>query len=250
MRETSDCTAAAGGVSEEAAGAACADRAQAAESGRDSAEPASAAIDVILASGSPRRRALLEREGVSFTARTSQADETLEPDLRRMPEEAAKKLAERKARAVVEDVLNEGYAGTAMVIGADTMVVADGAIYGKPVDEADAARILRELSGRAHQVITGVSVWLVGAPAGEQDVSLAFRSFAETSHVLFKDLDDALIDRYIATGEPLDKAGAYGVQGIGGSLLVERVTGDFDNVVGLPVTRLMREFAEFFEAAR
>ncbi len=207
-------------------------------------------IDVILASGSPRRSELLAREGVPFTVRVSQADETLDADLLDQPEEAAKKLAERKARAVVEDVLNEGYEGTAMVVGADTMVVADNTIYGKPIDEADAHRILDELSGRAHQVITGVSVWLVGAPAGEQDISLAFRSFAETSNVLFKVLDDELIERYIATGEPMDKAGAYGVQGLGGEMLVERVSGDFDNVVGLPVKRLIAEFSEFFEAAK
>ena len=207
-------------------------------------------VDIILASGSPRRRELMEREGVAFSVRVSQADETLDADLLRQPEEAAKKLAERKARAVVEDVLNEGYAGMAMVVGADTMVVADNVIYGKPVDEADAKRILGELSGQAHQVITGVSVWLVGAPEGEEDISLAFRSFAATSHVLFRELDDALIDAYIATGEPMDKAGAYGVQGKGGEMLVERVSGDFDNVVGLPVKRLIEEFSEFFEAAK
>ena len=168
----------------------------------------------------------------------------------RQPEEAAKKLAERKARAVLEEMLNEAYVGTAMVVGADTMVVVDGAIYGKPEDEADARRILGELSGRAHQVITGVSVWLAGAPANEEDISIAFRSFAETSHVVFKELDDELIERYIATGEPMDKAGAYGVQGKGGEMLVERVAGDFDNVVGLPVKRLIAEFQEFFEAAK
>lgn len=207
-------------------------------------------VDVILASASPRRSELLAREGVTFSVRVSQADETLDADLLNQPEEAAKKLAERKARAVVEDVLNDGYAGMAMVVGADTMVVANNVIYGKPADEDDAKRILNELSGRAHQVITGVSVWLVGAPEGQEDISLAFRSFAETSHVLFKALDDDLIDRYIATGEPMDKAGAYGVQGLGGEMLVERVSGDFDNVVGLPVKRLIEEFSEFFEAAK
>lgn len=207
-------------------------------------------IDIVLASGSPRRKELLEREGVEFTVRVSEVDESLEPDLLRQPEEAAKKLAERKARAVLEEMLNEAYVGTAMVVGADTMVVVDGAIYGKPEDEADARRILGELSGRAHQVITGVSVWLAGAPANEGDISIAFRSFAETSHVVFKELDDELIERYIATGEPMDKAGAYGVQGKGGEILVERVAGDFDNVVGLPVKRLIAEFQEFFEAAK
>ena len=207
-------------------------------------------IDIVLASGSPRRKELLEREGVEFTVRVSEVDEFLEPDLLRQPEEAAKKLAERKARAVLEEMLNEAYVGTAVVVGADTMVVVDGAIYGKPEDEADARRILGELSGRAHQVITGVSVWLAGAPANEEDISIAFRSFAETSHVVFKELDDELIERYIATGEPMDKAGAYGVQGKGGEMLVERVAGDFDNVVGLPVKRLIAEFQEFFEAAK
>lgn len=207
-------------------------------------------IDIVLASGSPRRKELLKREGVEFTVRVSEVDESLEPDLLRQPEEAAKKLAERKARAVLEEMLNEAYVGTAMVVGADTMVVVDGAIYGKPEDEADARRILGELSGRAHQVITGVSVWLAGAPANEEDISIAFRSFAETSHVVFKELDDELIERYIATGEPMDKAGAYGVQGKGGEMLVERVAGDFDNVVGLPVKRLIAEFQEFFEAAK
>ena len=207
-------------------------------------------VEVILASGSPRRSELLAREGVSFSVRVSQVDETLDADLLGQPEEAAKKLAERKARAVVEEVFNEGYEGMAMVIGADTMVVADNVVYGKPLNEADARRILSELSGRAHQVITGVSVWLVGAPAGEEDISLAFRSFAETSHVLFKTLDDDLIERYIATGEPMDKAGAYGIQGYGGEMLVERVSGDFDNVVGLPVKRLIAEFSEFFGAVR
>ena len=207
-------------------------------------------IDIVLASGSPRRKELLEREGVEFTVRVSEVDESLEPDLLRQPEEAAKKLAERKARAVLEEMLNEAYVGTAMVVGADTMVVVDGAIYGKPEDEADARRILGELSGRAHQVITGVSVWLAGAPANEEDISIAFRSFAETSHVVFKELDDELIERYIATGEPMDKAGAYGVQGKGGEMLVERVAGDFDNVVRLPVKRLIAEFQEFFEAAK
>ena len=206
-------------------------------------------FDVFLASGSPRRRDLLQREGVNFTVRVSEVDETLEPDLLRQPEEAAKKLAERKARAVVEEVLNEGYAGMAIFVGADTVVATADRIYGKPEDEEDAARILSELSGRAHQVITGVSVWLVSAPADSEDVSLGFRTFAETSHIVFKNLSEEDIWGYIATGEPMDKAGAYGIQGEGRAL-VDRVSGDFDNVVGLPVKRLLDEFAEFFEAAR
>lgn len=205
-------------------------------------------IDIILASGSPRRHDLLAREGVPFTVRVSEVDETLEPDIARQPEEAAKKLAERKAGAVVQEVLSGSCVGASAIIGADTMVVVDGRIYGKPEDEQDAARMLASLSGRAHEVITGVSVWLVSAPTAE-DVSLGFRTFTETSRVVFKELDEATIADYIATGEPLDKAGAYGIQGKGGDL-VEHVIGDFDNVVGLPVKRLLDEFSEIFEASR
>lgn len=205
-------------------------------------------IDIILASGSPRRYELLKREGVSFSVRVSEVDESLEPDLLRQPKEAAKKLAERKAGAVVQEVLGAEYVGAAAIIGADTMVVSGGKIFGKPADVREAQAMLQELSGRAHQVITAVSVWLVSAPDAE-NVSMGFRTFAETSQVTFKELSNQDILDYIATGEPFDKAGAYGVQGFGGEL-VERVDGDFDNVVGLPVTRLMNEFAEIFEAAR
>lgn len=205
-------------------------------------------IDIILASGSPRRRELLEREGVPFTVRVSEVDEALDPDILRDPCEAAKKLAERKAGAVVQEVLGADYVGAAAVIGADTMVALDGRIYGKPADEEDAKRILRELSGRVHQVITGVSVWLISAP-DKENVSLGFRTLVETSHVTFKNLSNEEIEAYVATGEPMDKAGAYGIQGEGGAL-VKGVSGDYDNVVGLPVKRLLKEFSEIFEAAR
>lgn len=205
-------------------------------------------IDIILASGSPRRRELLEREGVPFTVRVSEVDEALDPDILRDPREAAKKLAERKAGAIVQEVLGADYVGAAAVIGADTMVALDGRIYGKPADEEDAKRILRELSGRVHQVVTGVSVWLISAP-DKENVSLGFRTLAETSHVTFKNLSDEEIEAYVATGEPMDKAGAYGIQGEGGAL-VKGVSGDYDNVVGLPVKRLLKEFSEIFEAAR
>lgn len=205
-------------------------------------------IDIILASGSPRRSELLARADVPFTVRVSEVDETLEPDLLRQPEEAAKKLAERKAGAVVQEVLGAEYVGAAAIIGADTMVVSGGRIFGKPADVREAQAMLHELSGRAHQVITAVSVWLISAPDAE-NVSMGFRTFTETSHVTFKELSNQEILDYIATGEPFDKAGGYGIQGAGGAL-VEHVEGDFDNVVGLPVTRLMREFSEIFEAAR
>lgn len=201
------------------------------------------AFDIVLASASPRRRQLLEDVGVRFRVRASDVDEALEPDLLANPREAAKELAQRKARAVVEDLLNEGYTGSLLVIGADTMVVRGGRIFGKPRDEEDAARMLRLLSGAAHSVHTGVSVWLVDAPEGEEGLSLAFRTFVDTTCVTFKQLDEAAIAAYLETGEPFGKAGAYGIQGAGGAL-VENVDGALDTVIGLPVTRLLHDFPE------
>ena len=138
--------------------------------------------DIILASGSPRRKQLLEDAGIAFSVRVSEVDETLEPDLLADPPEAAKKLAERKAGAVVQEVLSENYLGMAAVLGADTMVVLDGEIFGKPVSLSDAKRMLRRLSGRTHEVITAVSLWMVAAPAIE-DISVGFRTFVDRSAV-------------------------------------------------------------------
>ncbi len=206
-------------------------------------------IQIILASGSPRRHELLKRAEVPFTVLVSEVDESLEPDLLARPDEAAKKLAERKAGAAVQQVLGvPDYVGAAAVIGADTMVVCNGRIFGKPEDEDDARRMLRQLSGRTHEVITAVSVWLISARSTE-DVSLGFRTLTETSRVTFRELSDEDIEYYVATGEPMDKAGAYGIQGEAGKF-VAHVDGDFDNIVGLPVDRLLEEFAEIFEAAR
>ena len=205
-------------------------------------------IQVILASGSPRRREILEREGIPFQVRVSEVDETLGPDLINLPEEAAKDLAQRKAGVVVQELLDENFCGHAVVIGADTVVAVGGRIFGKPEDEEAARAMLASLSGRAHRVITGVSVWLIAAPTPE-DVSVGFRTLHEVSFVRFKELSDQVIAEYVATGEPLDKAGAYAIQGKGAHL-VERYDGDFDNTVGLPVGRLLEEFSEIFEAAR
>lgn len=211
------------------------------------ASPASAGdlpvFDVILASGSPRRRELLEHAGVAFTVRAADVDETLEPDDLAQPEQACRKLAERKARAVVQDVLSDAsYEGSFAVIGSDTMVVCDGQIFGKPADDQDAFRMLSQLAGRTHQVMTSVSLWLVSAPAG-QDISLCFRSFVDISQVTFKSLTSEDIWEYLAVGESFDKAGAYAIQGVG-ARLVERVHGSMDTVIGLPVERLMREYGD------
>lgn len=203
-------------------------------------------VDIFLASASPRRRDLLTQAHISFVVRTPQTpvDETLEPDLLANPEEAVKKLAERKAGAVVQEVLAENYTGMAAVLGADTVVVLDGEIFGKPASLSDAKRMLRKLAGRTHEVLTGVSVWLLAAPEAE-NISLGFRTFVDRTSVTFKELTDDEIADYLRKGESFDKAGAYAAQGEGASL-IERIDGDMDNVIGLPVGRLMRELPDIF----
>ena len=205
-------------------------------------------FEVILASNSPRRRELLDAAGVNFTVRTpvTPVDESLEPDLAANPEEAAKKLAERKAGAVVQEVLAQNYTGMLIVIGADTMVVLDGKIFGKPRSLSDAKNMLRQLSGRTHEVITAVSVWMVAAPNAE-DVSLGFRTFADISRVTFRDLTDEEITDYLRKGESFDKAGAYAIQGEGAAL-VDHYDGSLDTIIGLPATRLIKEFPDLVNA--
>ena len=188
-------------------------------------------INVILASKSPRRKQLLEEAGVKFVVYTgtSEVDESLEPDMKNDPKEAVKKLAERKAGAVVQDILAQNPAGMGIVIGADTTVVLDGEMLGKPYSADHAREMLGRLSGRTHEVITGVSVW--------------FRSFTESSFVTFKELTPEVINAYVATGETIDKAGAYGIQGKGAEL-VEKYEGDYNNIVGLPVDTLLKNFPD------
>ncbi|MEC4271781.1 Maf family protein [Adlercreutzia sp. R25] len=210
--------------------------------------PVAPAFEVILASNSPRRRQLLEEAGVKFTVRTpvTPVDESLEPDLAANPEEAAKKLAERKAGAVIQEVLSESYTGMLIVIGADTMVVLDGKIFGKPRSASDGKHMLRQLSGRTHEVITAVSVWMVAAPNAE-DVSLGFRTFADISRVTFRDLTDEEITDYLRKGESFDKAGAYAIQGEGAAL-VDHYDGSLDTIIGLPAERLLKEFPDLTQA--
>lgn len=219
-----------------------------AEQAGDSAQqPQPPVFKVILASESPRRRDLLERAGVKFTVHASQVDETLEPDLLANPPEGCKKLAERKAGAVVQEILADPeFAGMLIVLGADTMVVHAGEIFGKPRNLSDAKRMLRRLSGDTHQVVTAVSVWMV-ATNDEGKVSLGFRTFHDTAHVTFHELTDQQIADYLRCGESFDKAGAYAAQGEGAKLIAN-IEGDRDTVIGLPVTRLLREFPDLSAA--
>ena len=178
-------------------------------------------MEIILASQSPRRKELLERMGIrSFTVMDSGVDEHEEELL--PTEELVCRLSERKAEAVAQ----RAPAG-AVVIAADTVVSLGGAILGKPADKLEAFRMLSTLSGARHQVHTGVTVMRDGEKQVEH----------ETTDVTFRELSEEEIEHYLATGEPMDKAGAYGIQGYG-ALLVERIEGDYYNVMGLPVCRL------------
>lgn len=205
-------------------------------------------MKVILASGSPRRSQLLKDVGVKFTVRLprEKVDEALDPGSLAMPAEAAKKLAEKKAGAVVQEILAESPMGMIAVIGADTMVVKDGRIFGKPRNLDDAKGMLRELSGATHEVITAVSLWMIAAPSAE-DVSLAYRTFADVSRVTFHDLTDEEIADYLRKGESFDKAGAYAIQGQG-KALVEKYEGALDTIIGLPAERLVQEFPDLVSA--
>lgn len=176
---------------------------------------------IILASQSPRRRDLLDQVGIAHEVRPADVDETPWPG--EAPAAHAERLARAKALAVA------GAAPDALVIGSDTIVVVDGDILGKPRDDADAVRMLRRLAGRTHQVLTAVAV----ARGAE------VRTAVERVDVTFGPLDEGRIADYVATGEPRDKAGGYGIQGIG-AMLVERIAGDYFAVMGLPVFRLVR----------
>jgi septum formation protein len=180
-------------------------------------------MKLILASASPRRAEILRDAGFAFEVFPAHVDET------RLPREAAAKyvarLASSKARLVAQTLA--GKKERAFVIGADTVVVAGRHILGKPADAADARRILRLLSGKKHEVLTGVSV--VSLPAGKEALHV------ETTRVQFLRLADADIREYLATGEPFDKAGAYGIQGVGGRF-VRRIEGCYFNVMGLPLS--------------
>jgi septum formation protein len=183
---------------------------------------------IILASASPRRRELLTQIGLSFDVVISDVDENGPDD--HAPAAYVCGLAYRKAAAVAEKV------PAGIVVGADTVVVAGGKILGKPADAAEAEWMLRVLNGAEHQVLTGVAV--IDAAAGRTAVS------HELTKVVFRQLTPEEIKGYIASGEPFDKAGAYGIQGLG-AVLVREIHGDYFNVVGLPITRLAGMLREF-----
>ncbi|WP_418792596.1 Maf family protein [Phosphitispora sp. TUW77] len=183
---------------------------------------------LILASGSPRRQELLKQMGLCFEVMVNPVDETVLPGM--PPTEAVAELAYRKAMAVAAR-LNEG-----IVIGADTVVVHCGDILGKPSGIADAINTLKSLSGTDHLVITGFSI--VDCATGRLSKA------SETTRVFFRRLSDVQIEAYVRTGEPMDKAGSYGIQGLG-AVLVKKIEGCYFNVVGLPLSSLAAQLRQF-----
>ena len=185
---------------------------------------------IFLASASPRRSEILKLAGLDFQVITPSCDENID---KMPPGDYVKELSARKARAGYDMVLESGSAEDFIVIGADTIVYFDGQILGKPHDEDQAFKMLHALSGNTHEVYTGVSVVY-------PDHSF---SFYEKTDVRFFDVEDEELRAYIKTGEPMDKAGAYGIQGRG-CFLAEKICGDYFNVMGLPAARLLRKLKE------
>lgn len=187
---------------------------------------------MILASQSPRRIELMDEAG--FTCRVIPADIDETPHEGEQPLDLVGRLAKDKALCVASEHAHAGE----IVVAADTIVTIDGVILGKPADAQDAKRMLRLLSGRTHQVATGVCVARANAAGDAAEPVL--QNFVEVTDVTFYALDKDTIEEYAQSGEPLDKAGAYGIQGKGGRMLVEKIDGDFYNVVGLPIARVAR----------
>ena len=178
-------------------------------------------MDIILASASPRRREILENVNVKFTVQSSQIEEVILEN--EDPKDLVMRLAFEKCIDVAKKNIN------ALVIGADTIVVLDNNILGKPKDENHAYEMIKSLSNKKHQVITGIS--LINLSLNKKVIDYV------VSEVTFKDLSEETIRDYIKTKESLDKAGAYGIQGYG-SLLVDSIKGDYFNIVGLPLSRI------------
>ena len=192
---------------------------------------------IILASSSPRRRELMAQAGFAFEVLVSEADETIETET---PGEMVEVLSKRKAAAVAEEIKGQGFTEeSVLLVGADTMVAIDGKKLGKPKDEKGAEEMLEELSGRTHQVYTGVTLIRL-KKAENGSILQESRTFSEGTDVSFYPLTKEEIRSYIATGEPMDKAGAYGIQGKA-AVFVKEIKGDYNNVVGLPIARLYQE---------
>lgn len=181
---------------------------------------------MILASASPRRRELLEQGGIPFTVIPSQAEEKITTE---QPGQVVEELSYLKCSDIYEKSL-----GDVLVIGADTVVASEGKILGKPSSQKDAVKMLQSLQGREHEVYTGVTIM---AREGNENRK---KTFHEKTKVVFYPMSDEEIRSYVNTGEPMDKAGAYGIQGKS-AVFIKEISGDYNNVVGLPLARLYQE---------
>lgn len=181
---------------------------------------------IILASASPRRRELLEQGGIPFTVIPSQAEEKITTE---QPGQVVEELSYLKCSDIYEKSL-----GDVLVIGADTVVASEGKILGKPSSQKDAVKMLQSLQGREHEVYTGVTIM---AREGNENRK---KTFHEKTKVVFYPMSDEEIRSYVNTGEPMDKAGGYGIQGKS-AVFIKEISGDYNNVVGLPLARLYQE---------
>lgn len=181
---------------------------------------------IILASASPRRRELLEQGGIHFTVIPSQAEEKITTE---QPGQVVEELSYLKCSDIYEKSL-----GDVLVIGADTVVASEGKILGKPSSQKDAVKMLQSLQGREHEVYTGVTIM---AREGNENRK---KTFHEKTKVVFYPMSDEEIRSYVNTGESMDKAGAYGIQGKS-AVFIKEISGDYNNVVGLPLARLYQE---------
>ncbi len=193
---------------------------------------------IILASASPRRRELLEQGGIPFTVIPSQAEEKITTE---QPGQAEEKITTEQPGQAVEELsylkcsdIYEKSLGDVLVIGADTVVASEGKILGKPSSQKDAVKMLQSLQGREHEVYTGVTIM---AREGNENRK---KTFHEKTKVVFYPMSDEEIRSYVNTGEPMDKAGAYGIQGKS-AVFIKEISGDYNNVVGLPLARLYQE---------
>ena len=194
---------------------------------------------IILASGSPRRKELLEQIGIEFEICPAKGEEVI---TKTVPHDVVMELSRQKALEVAGMVVSYGDSHAdittptdIMIIGADTVVAYDDLILGKPKDEEDAKNTLRMLSGNTHSVYTGVSVVFIS-----KDGRVGEHTFYDRTKVKMYEMTDAEIERYVATNEPMDKAGSYGIQGKC-AIHIEKIEGDYNNVVGLPVSKLYQE---------
>ncbi len=196
---------------------------------------------IYLASASPRRKELLLQIGLEFEVKVSNVQEVVSTS---EPARVVEELSAQKAQAVLADLereLRQRAAEEILIIGADTVVAVDGNILGKPADSGAAAKMLKQLSGRSHEVFTGVTLLF-----RESSGQLGRKTFHERTEVVFYAMSQAEIDGYVSTGDCLDKAGAYGIQGLCARYIKE-IKGDYNNVVGLPVGRLYQEAKEWLE---